>query len=251
MGDPTNDFGFDPSQGPDLLDSPAYGPNQGVNFDPGSQPIAMGADPFAGGDITDDAASGAVLPGEDIIPFEGGGMDSSAAANALATAFGSGGTGVSLLPADFSFGGPMGLQYKSPSGGGVPAPTPGGGGHPTNPGASRVKAILASITLRIGRHVSLTAAIGYIRKWGLPAASTAFGLGADDLGFLLAYKALRASGRGRRGPHLKTVLKRIHRGKHYEHLLRKYASKAGIHHHAASSPPFYPRRRRTHHKRRK
>jgi len=98
--------------------------------------------------------------------------------------------------------------------------------------AARRGSILGHIAARLGRRVALHGIALLVGKWGLPAASQALGVGAEDLLFLIAQYAGMKGKRGRRGPHLHTVLKRIKRGDRYRHMLSKFARKAGIHHHA-------------------
>lgn len=223
MGDFGIGAGYDPDfTEPPLVDDPGL---DAGGYDPGADSSAQ--DPS---DPSFDAGVGAILPGEDIIPFDGGGF---------------GGLSPVVLAAARSMRlGPFEYSSNDAPGAVAPIPVRARPGQPTkNPATERVRAIIATISAHIGKHVTLRASIQYIRKWGMPSAATAFGVGADDLMFLTAYQTMKQTSRGRRGPHLHTVVKRIKAGERYRHMLSRWARKAGIHHHRAASAPPMKRRK--------
>ncbi len=206
------------------------------------------------------------LPGEDEIPFDPAeavdtgtrGFDGDSAVDP-----GSRGTSLSqVLPAlldqynQYGYPRPPGFGGRNPPNLGIAPMPPGSPGYPGGramnaaraQASARRGAILAAIAARLGRRVALHAVAALVGKWGLPATSAALGVGAEDLLFLIAQYASSKGHRGRRGPHLHTVVKRIKSGDRYRHMLQKWAHKAGVHGHRAAAPsPFHHRR----HKRRK
>jgi len=203
------------------------------------------------------------LPGEDEIPFDPAeavdtgtrGFDGDSAVDPGSSGFPTSQvvqTGFELSRRGIFAGPNLGTWPRDPGG---PMPSVGlvgrGGGAMNAARAqasARRGAILAAIAARLGRRVALHAVAALVGKWGLPATSAALGVGAEDLLFLIAQYASSKGHRGRRGPHLHTVVKRIKRGDRYRHMLQKWARKAGVHGHRAAAPsPFHHRR----HKRRK
>lgn len=196
----------------------------------------------AGGSPDDEALVDAANSGS-LFPEEGSGM---------AVDFGTlGNLGTQSVQSVLARGlvGPGGYLYDTGSGASTQGtsrqlvPVRGGGD-------VRLKTILLAAAARLGKHIALKGIVHLIKKWGLPAAAGAFGLGADDLLYILARYEVRPR-RGARGPHLRTVVRRIRQGHHYEHLLAKYAAKAHVRRHYAPMYRAPPRRRRYHHKRRK
>jgi hypothetical protein len=184
--------------------------------------------------VYEDASAGALLPDEgttvDFSTIGGLGTAGSVLANTLRI-----GPGGSILNYDSGSGAPGALV---PSRSGVPMVQ--------NAATQRIKAILLTAAAHIGRRVALNALVALVKRWGLPAAAQAFGLSADDLLFALAAKEMKGRGRGRRGPHLYTLVKRIKRGQRAQHTLTRWAHKAGVrqHHRAPARPRGRSRSRR-------
>lgn len=167
---------------------------------------------------------GASMPGSSLVPFL---PLASRAASAL-------------IPAQyFSAGGPNGVRM----GAGVDnlgvtpvvrARSQGGGGARSQ--------LLAAASMASGVRLTAPALIALVRKWGIPAVMAFTKLTAEALLYLWATK----SKRGKRGPFLKTVVKRIRRADGYRNMLAKYARKAGIGRGRAHSnqPKQFRRKRR-------
>ncbi|HET9683726.1 MAG TPA: hypothetical protein VFP15_06455, partial [Gemmatimonadaceae bacterium] len=171
-----------------------------------------------------DVEDGSIMPGESELPFDGS-IPGVSAGLGLATA---------AQLAGLSIGGPKGITYSGPDQGALPNLGTSPSVQLRSQTAGRTKGILQAIAARVGKHVALHSIALLVGKYGLPAVSAAFGIGAEDLLFLIAQYTVKRGRRGRRGPHLHTVLKRIKRAERYKHMLRHYASLAGIHrHHAA------------------
>lgn len=212
---------------PSYVEDPNLNTNYGDSMGDAPPADVQSQDP----DVAGDSAN---IPGEDITSF-----------------------GMTPRTSDFvsrltswSVGGPRGIVYQTPGGGSMIPVGPGGPGSRGRrdifgaQGHDRLKAILVAIWNRVGKKIALHAIVALCERWGLPVAASAFGVGADDLTFLIAENAVVRRGRGRRGPHLHTILKRIRRGDRYRHLLQRWSAKAGIHRHRAPAYAFHRRTRR-------
>jgi hypothetical protein len=186
-------------------------------------------------ETVDDTEAGAIMPGEESVPFDSSGSGWQSATSAAASLI------PKLTPAIFNqYNGQLPNLGTTPDVSGSKLPASGGAGA----GGSRMRAIMAAVRARVGRSVSPRAILQVIGKLGWTAAAQATGLGLADLQYIVMRQTAKRF-RRRRGPHLYTVAKRIRQGHHYEKMLAKLASKVHVRRHHSSAPaPFRRRRRR-------
>lgn len=262
------DFGIGSGYDPDF--SGASGDlsfDVGGGYDPGADASMEGYDPglaeglysMGGGDAASDYSDYAGgLQGDDLQdtgadwalddwagPYSAGsGLD--AGAGALAKmARGLVGPGGYLYDTGDNLGVGPPVQLRSQGGGryGI-MPVPGMPMVPRGSVRPWLSLLLKTIANNVGHAVSARAVLALVMKWGWQAASQALGVDAGSLLKLFVLKRTARYGRGRLGPHLRTIERRCRQADGYRRRVARLAGRIHAVARHAAARPFYPRRRR-------